>query len=336
MRFATIVVDGSLTAVVEAADGGLIPLDTIDPAFSSLRRLIELGEDALRGIKTALGHAPGTISAESAVWAPPLPNPSKMLYLALNNRGIDKGLSYRPDFPVYWPKFPSALIGHGQTVEISEHYGLTHPEPELGVIVGRRARNISLDAAMDVIFGYTVLNDITSVGMRKEDYFSGRYPMPNATGGYQWIDEYFVYQGRYKNCDGFGPMGPFVVHKDDVPDPMNIEVRAWLDDEEVSHDNTCNLHFSVAEVIHWMSAHHTLLPGDVISMGTAVHPDEKARPLSYADINRWGDRLRVEFKGVGILDTKVKRLRGQDDPRAHFAATKSFIPGVGPGAHGGE
>ena len=138
------------------------------------------------------------------------------------------------------------------------------------------------------------------------------------------MTEHIVYQGRYKSADGFAPMGPLIAHKSLVPEPMNLGVRCWLDDEEIMNDSTSGYHFSISEVIYWISAHATLLPGDIIALGTALHPDINRRPISYGNINKFGDRIRIEMEGLGALETPVRRRRDTEDPRAHFVATKHF------------
>jgi 2-keto-4-pentenoate hydratase/2-oxohepta-3-ene-1,7-dioic acid hydratase in catechol pathway len=246
-----------------------------------------------------------------------------MLFVALNNSAMDKDLVYRPDFPAYFPKLPSALTGQGRPIEIYAHYGVTHPEPELGVIIGRGGRDIPTDEAMDHVFGYTIVNDVTSVGMRKEDVFFGKQLQPNPSGGFSYQEEHFLYQGRYKNADGFAPMGPYLVHKSEVADPMALAIRAFLDDEILAEDNTRNLHFSIAEVISWISRHSTLRTGDILSLGTAVDPDAE-KSLPSGDLNKRGNFVAVEIEGLGRLVNPLVRLGANPDPRAYYSVNKRF------------
>jgi 2-keto-4-pentenoate hydratase/2-oxohepta-3-ene-1,7-dioic acid hydratase in catechol pathway len=200
---------------------------------------------------------------------------------------------------------------------------LTHPEAELGVVIARGGHHIPLDSALEHVFGYTVVNDVTSVGMRKEDVFFGKQLMPTPDGQLAYKEEHFLYQGRYKNADGFAPMGPFVIHKSQIADPGNLKVKAWIDDELVADDNTRSYHFTVAEVISWISHHSTLRTGDIISLGTALNPVGERKPLSYGNLNQRGDTVKVEIEGVGVLSNPVRRLP-LADPREHFSSTKRF------------
>jgi 2-keto-4-pentenoate hydratase/2-oxohepta-3-ene-1,7-dioic acid hydratase in catechol pathway len=170
---------------------------------------------------------------------------------------------------------------------------------------------------MDHVFGYTIFNDITSVGMRKEDRFVAEYPIPAGDGTFIPTTEHVVYQGRYKSADGFAPMGPFLFHKDAIGDPYNLRVKCWRDDELVMDDNTSAYHFSIPEVIFWVSHHATLYPGDVIALGTALHPDEMRKPVSYADLNKSGDTVTVEIETLGTLTTPIRRIAAPD-PRDAF------------------
>lgn len=323
MKFASIIVDGQAIGVVEKHHGLLVPLHKIGP-WHSVREIIEAGAEARQQIEKALPDIAEGLDPSNVIWAAPIPNPSKILGMALNNSAIDQFLFYRPDFPVYFPKLPSALSGHNATLQLEGHYGLVHPEPELGVIIGKIARNVPLEEAMDYVFGYAAINDVTSAGMRMEDKYFGRYPMPKGDGTFEAVDEHLLYVGRYKNADGFMPMSPFVVTADEIPDPHNLAIKGSIDGEIIAEDNTRNLHYSVQEVIYWVSAHSTLFPGDIISMGTAVHPDGKSKPLAHGNVNRAGEAMQIDIEKIGSVTTYLHRNRA-DDPRAYFSANKRFV-----------
>ncbi|WP_375202245.1 fumarylacetoacetate hydrolase family protein [Hyphococcus sp.] len=322
MKLATIVMDGRRVGVFEYAPGKLVSLSALDLGCDSVRHFIELGDEALAAAQNyETERDEDLINAGNAEWAAVIPDPTKILCIALNNSAADSQLTYRPDFPVYFPKLPSALTGHLQAVDLYPHYGLVHPEPEVAVIIGKQARNVSIDEAMEHVFGYTIFNDITSVGMRKEDRFVAEYPIPDGKGGFTPTTEHVVYQGRYKSADGFAPMGPYIVHKKDVPDPMKLRVRCWLDDDVLMDDNTSAYHFSIPEVICWISQHATLQPGDVIPLGTALHPDEHRRPISYGNLNKFGDKVTIEIETLGRLESPIRRVDALD-PRTSFASAK--------------
>lgn len=325
MRLATVRYRGVEQGAVELKAGRLAPFSVLGLGPKSLLATIQDDPD-LEGIRAAcnaLDVEAETIDIKEAEWLPPLPNPAKILCIALNNSSADSQLTYRPDFPVYFPKLPSALIANGQPVEVARHHGLVHPEPELAVVIAKRAHAVSIEDAMDHVFGFSNFNDITSVGMRKEDNFVAQYPIPQEDGSFKPVEEHLLYQGRYKNLDGFAPMGPFLVHKSAVSDAASMPVKCWIDDDLIMDDNTSGYHFSVAEVVCWISAHSTLFPGDIISLGTALHPDETRRPISYGNINKFGEVVRMEIGNLGILETPIRRV-DIDDPREYFSRTKGF------------
>jgi 2-keto-4-pentenoate hydratase/2-oxohepta-3-ene-1,7-dioic acid hydratase in catechol pathway len=154
--------------------------------------------------------------------------------------------------------------------------------------------------------------------MRREDHFEFRFPyLKPGQNDFQYINEHTTYPARYKGADTFGPMGPWIVTKDEIADPHNLTVRCWLDDEIIMDDSTRNMRFSVSEVIYWIAAHSTLRAGDIISMGTAVSTDQNTRPISYGNMNRFGRTCRVEIQGLGTLVNPIVRSE-MTDPRLHF------------------
>src|SRR4029450_9492804 len=107
-----------------------------------------------------------TYSAEECTWRAPVPSPSKVICLALNNRALDRIKIRAPtDHPAFFLKPSTAVTGHFCPIRLRASFGLTHPEPELGVVIAQTLKDVSPAAALDGIFGYTIVNDITSVGM---------------------------------------------------------------------------------------------------------------------------------------------------------------------------
>jgi 2-keto-4-pentenoate hydratase/2-oxohepta-3-ene-1,7-dioic acid hydratase in catechol pathway len=166
-------------------------------------------------------------------------------------------------------KANSSVIGPGELVRLPYSDLRTDQEGELGVVIGRRARNVSREEALDYVFGYTCVLDIT---IRSTEDRSTR-----------------------KSFDTFTPIGPFVVTKDEVGDPDDLELRCWVNDELRQHSRTSLMIYSVPRLIEYASSVMTLMPGDVIATGTP----EGVGPL--AD----GDRITVEVEKVGRLEVGV-------------------------------
>jgi 2-keto-4-pentenoate hydratase/2-oxohepta-3-ene-1,7-dioic acid hydratase in catechol pathway len=197
-----------------------------------------------------------------------------------------------PDRPVVFMKPTTTLQHPGQPVRIPEceHDGPeTDQEAELAVVIGKAARDVSVDDALDYVLGYTCANDV-----------SARWWQKHGSGG-QFV--------RGKGFDTFCPLGPVLVTpgraesgEDEIRDPQNLRIRGYLDDDCLQDGNTSDMIFSVSELIAFLSQDTTLLPGTVILTGTppgvgwAREPKRLMRP---------GMTSRIEIEGIGELINPV-------------------------------
>jgi 2-keto-4-pentenoate hydratase/2-oxohepta-3-ene-1,7-dioic acid hydratase in catechol pathway len=319
MKFATISTGTGTFAVVRVDDRNVLPISVLARGVDTTEALIETGGAALDAIASGLQakrwRSEDLLAIDGLRWHAPVRRPGKILCVALNNSALDPFNISVPSFPAYFEKPSSALTGHREPIELLPSYGLTHPEPELAVVIGRKGRFIQPDEALDYVFGYTIINDVTSVTMRKEDHFHVRFPTPDG-GEYKMVEEHVSYPARYKGCDTFAPLGPWLTTRDEIPNPNALQVRCWLGDDLIMDDNTANMRSYVPRVLQWMSHHQTLHPGDVIAMGTALSP-KRDRPISYGDMNKLDGDVRIEIEGLGTLVNPVRR-REAEDPRLHF------------------
>ncbi len=286
--------------------------------------LIRKGPAALDQLGKILMSADDTdfrrVDTTKVAWLPPVTAPSKIVCIALNNRALDAVKIRAPtDHPAFFVKTQTALVGNGQPINLRRAYGLTHPEPELAVIIGRKIKDASPQDAIEAVFGYTIMNDVTSVGMRDEDSFTFRYFRPNPAGGDPIAGEgHTTYPGRYKGSDGFAPLGPYIVTRDEVADPDALDIRCWLGDRLVAADNTRNYVWSVANALSQVSRTMTLLPGDVVSMGTAVggdndDPDQPQIPgITKANLVDHVGPVSIEITGLGRLSNPTVTETGTD------------------------
>lgn len=158
-------------------------------------------------------------------------------------------------------------------------------EVELGVVIGRRGVNISRERALDHVFGYTVINDITARDIQRN-----------------WGGQFF----KGKSLDGFCPSGPWVVTPDEVADPQDLKLRLSVNGSTKQDANTRDMIYSVAALVSWLSVGMTLLPGMLIATGTpegvgfARQPPEFLRP---------GDLVEAAIEGVGVLRNRVVAVR---------------------------
>jgi 2-keto-4-pentenoate hydratase/2-oxohepta-3-ene-1,7-dioic acid hydratase in catechol pathway len=216
----------------------------------------------------------------------PLPNPSKVVAIGLNyvehrREQNDTAAGY----PILFPKFPNSIIGSGEAVTWDP--AMTQQvdyEAELGVVIGRRARRVMESQALDCVFGYCNLNDISARDLQFDEQ-----------GGKQWT--------RGKSLDTFCPMGPYIVTRDEIVDPQSLHIRCWVNGEVRQDSNTGNMISSVAQLIAFISQGITLMPGDVIASGTPSGVGHHRNPPVYL---KPGDVVEVEIEGLGRLSNPIK------------------------------
>jgi 2-keto-4-pentenoate hydratase/2-oxohepta-3-ene-1,7-dioic acid hydratase in catechol pathway len=320
MKLASFHVEGRDRIGVEVAPGWLADIADLlrerNAPPEDMRALILAGAPLLEALRAAAPTGIRTFSVDEVSWHPPVRTPSKVVCLALNNRALDAIKIRAPtDHPAFFLKPFTALTGHRTAIRMRESYGLTHPEPELAVIIGRTLSNASPDTTMDAVFGYSIMNDITSVGMREQDSFSVRYFKPGPKPGEVVAAEgHTTYPGRYKASDTFAPMGPWLVTRDEIPDPAGLRIQCRLGERLVASDHTKNYVFDVANALSHISRTMTLLPGDIVSMGTAVGGDEddpgapNVPGVTRADLNGFDGIVSVTIDRLGTLNNSIQMI----------------------------
>ena len=186
-----------------------------------------------------------------------------------------------PDRPTLFAKFPTSVVGPGDAIEWPADFSTqVDYEAELAVVVGRTARRVRSDDALDYVFGYTVADDVSA----RDVQFSDK----------QWI--------RGKAADTFCPLGPVVVTRDEVPDPQALAIRCRVNGTTLQDSNTREMIFPVREIVAFISRAITLEPGDVILTGT---PDGVGVFRDPKVFLKPGDRVEVEIEGLGLLSNPV-------------------------------
>ena len=202
--------------------------------------------------------------------------PEKVICVGLNyRRHAEESNMAIPTAPVLFSKFNNSLTGHMHDVDVTGLEQLDY-EAELGLVIGKTAKNVSVDDALDYVFGYCNANDLSE---RALQFVSG-----------QW----FV----GKSIDGFLPTGPYLMTADEAGDPQDMPIRGWLNDEARQDSHTSDMIFTVAECISYISQYMTLKPGDVIATGTP-----EGVILGYEE-KVWmkpGDTYTVEIGNLGKL-----------------------------------
>lgn len=283
--------------------------DIIVPA--NMIGLIESGDEGLAAIREAIGFAEANpaatglngerlvYSADEIAWKAPVPNPSKIFSIAINNKQKFE-IADKPEepHPLYFIKVPTCVVGPYDDIEIPD-IGVVGSEAEVAFIIGKKAKFVGEDEAQSYVYGYTVHNDITAHELRdtKEWIVSKR---PEG-------DKRLTYAGRYKCFDTFAPMGPWLLTADEVPNPNNMNINAWVNDKLVQTGNTGDMYFKIPHLVSYLSEAHTLLPGDIVSWGTVQRPIEGVN-FQQIDLRGWGGKLITEVDCIGKIENPIKAI----------------------------
>lgn len=322
MKLVSFEVDGRSRFGVAIGDIGLVELSAghvgADPATwpRSVDELIEAGPDVWSSAQQAAARIAADPNAfkvygpDQVIWRPPVRRPSKICCIAFNNSANADRIMSGPKHPALFIKPASALVGHMGAIECRPEYGRTHPEPELAAVISKRAKRVRAEDAYDYVFGYTIHNDITSPTMRGEDTFHYRAIHPK-DGGHkevEYVDSWTSYTGRYKCADTFACVGPWIVTKDEVPDPHCLTVTCRHKGEMVTEDNTENFFFKLPALVEFVSRYMTLEPGDMISMGTALKKSAQGGAVQNIDLNRLGGPISITIEKIGTLTNVVSHI----------------------------
>ncbi len=271
------VLDGD--RVVDLAAAGL-PVDET----GDLSLIVRGGDAMLERVREAVdsGHR-RDFALDDVRLCAPLLNPSKIIAVGLNyiDHCKEAGLPV-PSEPVLFSKWPNSITGPYD--ELSWPVAVTKEvdyEVELGVVIGRRGRNISEKNALDYVCGYTVVNDVSARDLQ----------FANAK---QW--------DRGKSLDTFCPWGPWIVTRDEIDNPHDLTVRTVLNGEEMQKSNTKNLIFNINQIIAYASQGTTLMPGDLIPTGTPFGVGFSRTPPVFL---KHGDVCECEVEDIGKIVNKV-------------------------------
>ena len=227
-----------------------------------------------------------TIPAEGVRLGPPVAPPRQIICLGKNYRDHAKEFDAKvPEFPVYFSKSPGSLSGPHDPIRLKPGMERVDGEAELAVVVGKRARDIHEGEALSYVAGYAVLNDVTNRDLQKTRL--------------QW---FFA-----KSADSFGPMGPWLVTRDEIKRPHALGIRQRVNGEILQESKTSQMIFRIDMVLADLSRVMTLEPGDVISMGTPGGIGSARRP---PQVLHDGDVVECEIDGIGLLRNPVAMVYG--------------------------
>ena len=288
---AGLVCEDMIVDLERASQGESVGRKSGKPLPPSVKRILELGEEALATVSLIESDFSGRppenfppdfcLPLHEAKLAAPLPDPQKIICIGMNYRDhCEEQKKPLPEKPIVFAKFPTALIGHNQPIVKPALTEKMDYEAELGVVIGKRGKNIPEKQALSHVAGYTIVNDVTARDIQVSDG--------------QWV--------RAKSFDTFAPSGPFLVTADEAPDPQNMDIRLTVNGELRQSSNTRNMVFSVAYLISYLSRVCTLLPGDMISTGTPGGVGVFRDPPVFL---KEGDVVSIEIEGLGTLTNSV-------------------------------
>jgi 2-keto-4-pentenoate hydratase/2-oxohepta-3-ene-1,7-dioic acid hydratase in catechol pathway len=256
----------------------------------SMEDVLAGGPQAVRALQSridAIGDPAAFLRDEAELeLGPCVPNPGKILCVGLNyRRHAEETGAAVPQYPVLFSKFNNALTAHGADVPLPRVSGQVDYEAELAIVIGKRTKDVSREQALSCVIGYCCANDLSARDLQ------------NRTS--QWL--------LGKTCDGFLPLGPYLVTADEVGDPNRLSIRCWVNGEARQDSNTSDMIFYCDEIVSYVSRHMTLEPGDIILTGTpegVVLGYPKDRQVYLKD----GDTVTVEVEKLGVLSNRMRAL----------------------------
>jgi 2-keto-4-pentenoate hydratase/2-oxohepta-3-ene-1,7-dioic acid hydratase in catechol pathway len=250
---------------------------------------IEEGEGFLQKVKSVLKDdwvELRSYSHDEVKWLSPLPKAKRnIMCVGKNYRDHAIEMGSEQDIPkdiMIFTKATNTVVGHEVTV--MNHDDITEQldyEGELAVVIGKRGRGISPEKALEYVFGYTILNDITARDLQKKH------------------GQFFIGKSLDTTC----PIGPYLVTKDEVVDPQNLTITTKVNDEIRQSSNTREMIFTIPTIISTLSKGMTLEPGDIIATGTPAGVGKGFNPPRFL---KKGDRVEIEIESLGILTNQLQ------------------------------
>ncbi|MFW9786955.1 MAG: fumarylacetoacetate hydrolase family protein [Candidatus Thorarchaeota archaeon] len=248
----------------------------------------ESGIDVVRQIvqryqKTPEGERIMTRPLKDVTLEAPIARPGKIVALGKNYLDhVEETGSEVPEFPVIFAKFPSSVIGPDDPIAIPKVSSKLDWEVELGVVIGKFCKKVSVKKSLDYVAGYTIINDVSARDLQ--------------IGDGQWV--------RGKSLDGFCPMGPCIVTRDELGDASKLKMHTKVNGAVKQESSTSNLMFKVPKIVSYLSESFTLEPGDVIATGTPSGVGFVREPPEFL---KAGDNMELYIEKIGYLRNKVTK-----------------------------
>lgn len=262
---------------------GVVVTQADQGVAATVKQLIEGGDGARSALEDYVVQANDFVPEEELDLGPCVPEPSKIICVGLNYRrhAAEAGMAV-PKTPILFSKYTNSLAAQGESITIPNVTEQADYEAELVIVMGKQAKQVSEDEALEYVYGYCNANDLSARDLQLRTS--------------QWM--------LGKTLDGFLPLGPYLVTADEVGNPNKLQIRAWLNGELRQDSNTNDMVFSVEEIVSYVSHYMTLEPADIILTGTpegVIFGDDPAIWL------KEGDEVVIEVEKLGQLRNHFKK-----------------------------
>ncbi len=274
---------GGATRIGVVVDDSVVDLSAAAPDLPrEMTAMLAEGPQALEyARKAAAARGAARIPLKQVRLEAPVMRPPEFLAIGLNYADhIAESRMNKPEFPLFFNKQSSCVTGPYDPIHLPRVSKALDYEGELGFVIGRRCRHVPRDRAREVIAGYLIVNDVSVRDWQRR--------AQTMTLG--------------KSFDTHGPMGPWIVTADEIPDPHVLDLKTFVNGEMRQHSNTRNLVFDCFAQVETLSTVFTLLPGTVISTGT---PGGVAAAMNPPRFLKAGDVVRIEIERIGAIENRV-------------------------------
>lgn len=263
---------------------GIITDNTICPApekYDGHNGMIQFLQDGKQANNEFINNEETLIPLDECQLLAPIAKPAKFFGVALNySDHIEETGLEKPEYPTFFNKQNTCVIGPNDSIHLPNVSEKLDYEGELGIVIGKRCRNISYDEAKTVIGGYTIVNDVS---VRDWQIRSHTWTLG-------------------KSFDTHGPCGPWIVTPDEIGDTHNLNIKTWVNEDKRQDFSTKHLVFDCYYLVEYLSKVMTLEPGDIIATGTSSGVGVKMKPRGYMEA---GDIVKIEIEKIGSLSNPV-------------------------------
>ncbi|GFZ80033.1 2-hydroxyhepta-2,4-diene-1,7-dioate isomerase [Paenibacillus marchantiophytorum] len=297
MKLLTFMLDGTYRLGVKKEQGVLDVLAALSAVPSekaiptTIQEVIAGGAGALNDLRNYTNQVVASVNDKTAYvreestldLGPCVTHPNKIICVGLNyRRHAEETGAPIPQYPILFNKFNNTITGHGDDIPLPKVSEKVDYEAELAIVIGRTAKSISKDEALDYVLGYCNANDLSARDLQVRTQ--------------QWL--------LGKSCDKFAPIGPYLVTADEIANPNDLEIKTYVNGEVRQQSNTSDMIFHCDEIVSYISQHMTLVPGDIILTGTPEgvvlgYPPDKQVYLKDGDI------VSIEIEKLGTLTNRM-------------------------------